>query len=57
MNTEDIKKEIRELEERVNELQSHVTSEMFEKAKEEEKIEYLKLITDIKVKLEVLKSL
>ena len=54
MDTEEVRKE---LEERVNELQSYVTSEMFEKASEEEKERYIKLIAEIRTKLEILKVL
>ena len=54
MNTKEIKKE---LEEKVNELESYVTSEVFENASEEERKKYIELITDIKVKLEILNNL
>lgn len=54
MNTEEVR---RELERKVNELQAYVTSEVFENAPEEERERYIKLITDIRTKLEILNVL
>lgn len=57
MNTEDIKKEIEKMEMELNELTSQITEEDIKNATEEEKIKFLKIITEIKSKIEILKNI
>ena len=57
MEKEEIIKVRDELEKKVNELENKMTTEMFHNATDEEKKEYVKLIADIKMKLDVLKLL
>lgn len=57
MNTEEILKVKKELEEELEKLNANVTEETFTNATEEDKKEYLKLMTEIRFKLELLNNL
>ena len=57
MNTEDIKKEIEKLEMELNDLTVQMTEEDVKNATEEEKMEFLKTISEIKSKIEILKKI
>ena len=57
MNTEEILKIKKELEEELEKLHEGVTEETFTNATEEDKKEYLQLMTEIKFKLQILNNL
>lgn len=53
---EEILKKIKILEKQLEELTNNVDDEMILQATKEEKEEYLKILVDIKTKIEILKS-
>lgn len=57
MNTEEILKTKKELEEELEKLHLNVTEETFDNATKEEKEKYLQLMTEIKFKLQILNNL
>lgn len=57
MEKEELLKKVSELENELNVLTSKVTEEEIKNATEEEKLNYLKLISEIKTKIKILKSL
>ena len=57
MNTEEILKTKKELEEELEKFHLNVTEETFDNATKEEKEKYLQLMTEIKFKLQILNNL
>ena len=57
MEKEELLKMVSELENELNDLTSKVTDEEIKNATKEEKLNYLKIISEIKTKIEILKSL
>ena len=57
MNTEEILKTKKELEEEMTKLMEGLTEETFNDATIEEKKKYLELMTEIKIRLEILNNL
>lgn len=57
MEKEELLKRVSELEIELNELTTKVTEERIKNATEEEKLKYLNVISEIKAKIEILKSL
>lgn len=57
MSKEEILEKIKQLEEELSKITSDITEEEIKNATEEEKIKYLELITEIKIKIEILKNI
>lgn len=57
MSKEEILEKINELEKELRQITEALTEEEIKNATEEEKIKYLELITEIKMKIEILKNI
>lgn len=57
MSKEEILEKINQLEGELSKMTSTITEEEIKNATEEEKIKYLELITEIKMKIEILKNI
>lgn len=57
MSKEEILEKINQLEEELSKITSNITEEEIKNATEEEKLKYLELITEIKMKIEILKNI
>ena len=57
MSKEEILEKINQLEGELSKMTSTITEEEIKNATKEEKIKYLELITEIKIKIEILKNI